>query len=287
MRIHLHRTGALVAVASVAAVLGAAAPAGAQALGGTVVHHNRHAHSFVIATRGGALRAIHARSLPGVGRTVHVEARALRNGTFVAHRVHVGARRRRVRLHGTVSFADRRTGRFVLSSDGVSLLLRTRRGRGAHAANTSVPAPGTTVNVEAELPAGGTPTAQTVTPTGADFTIHVEGTVLAVDETARTITLSADDDEQSGAQLTISVPAAIDLTTIAPGQEVELLVALRSDGTYALLGIAGDDGAKQADDQGDEQGQPCGGHHDASGDQNDQNDQGGQGGDRGDGGSGD
>jgi uncharacterized membrane protein YgcG len=272
------RCWAVAVAAAAVAALGGAGPANAQLLRGTVVHHNRHAHSFVVAVRGGGLRAIHARRLPAIGRSVAVRARALRNGTFVATKVHAGHRRTRVRIRGTVSFADRRHHRFTISANGVSLLVHVRRHRGARAAASDVPAPGTTVEVEADLESGDDTVAQTVTPTGTDLTVKVEGKVLAVDATARTITLTADDEDQSGAQLTISVPdTTIDLTTITPGSEVELLVALHSDGTYTLLGLAGDDNAKQADEQGDQQGQPVGDQEDGgdqqSGDQQESGDQ--------------
>jgi hypothetical protein len=262
------------AVAAAALTLGATAPAGATVLHGTVVHHNRHAHSFVVAVRGGGLRAIHARKLPAIGRTVAVRARALRNGTFAATKVRMGRRRTHVRIRGTVSFADRRHGRFVVSANGVSLLVRTHRRRAGASAADTVPSPGTTVEVEADLEANDdAPVAQTVTPTGTDLTIKVEGKVLAVDTTARTIAITADDDAQSGGALTISVPdTTIDLTTITVGSEVELLVALHSDGTFTLLGVAGDDNAQQADDQGEQQGQAVGDHEDG-GDQQQSSDQ--------------
>jgi len=254
MRISRSRT-ALAAAAL--AVLGAAAPAGAQSLHGTVVHHNRHGHSFSVATSDGSLEAVHARHLPGIGRAVSVDARALSNGTFSAGTAHEGRRHRHAHLHGTVTFEDRGRHRMVVSSNGVSVLLRARA--------SQVPATGTVVDVQAVLPASGMPVAQTVTPVSTDFTVKIEGVVTAIDTTARTLTVSADDDARSGATLTISVPATIDLSTIATGQEVELLLALHSDGTYALLGLAGDDDARNADDHGAQQGQPCGGHHDDSG----------------------
>jgi hypothetical protein len=131
------------------------------------------------------------------------------------------------------------------------------------------------VDVEAVLPAGGMPIAQQITPVGTDFTVTIEGNVAAVDTTARTLTVSADDDDQSGAQLTVSVPDSFDLTAIKPGDEVELLVALHSDGTFTLLGLAGDDNAREGDDQGEQQGEPCDGHHgDQGGDGGHQGEQG-------------
>jgi hypothetical protein len=270
------RTRAALAAAALV-LLGAAAPAGAQSLHGTVVHHNRHGHSFSVATSDGSLEAVHAHRLPGIGRVVSVDARALSNGTFAARSVRAGRRHRHAHLHGTVTFADRGGHRMVVSSNGVSVLLRARA--------SQVPATGTVVDVQAVLPASGMPVAQTVTPVSSDFTVDVEGVVTAIDTTARTLTVSADDDEQSGATLTIAVPATIDLSTIATGQEVELLVALRSDGTFALLGLAGDDNARNADDPGDQQGRPCGGNHD-NGEHHGRGDGGGDGGgDNGDGGT--
>lgn len=250
---------------TLAIVLGAAAPAGAQVLRGTVVHHNRHAHSFAVALKGGALRSVHARRLPAVGRLVRVDARKLGNGTFAAHGVRAHGSRTHARLRGTVTFVDRRAHRLVVSSHGVSLLLRTRRQRGAAAAD-SLPGSGTVVEVDADL-SEDTPVAQSVTPVGTDLTVTVEGVVVAVDATAGTLTISADDEDASGAQLTIAVPTGIDVSGLAPGDQVELLVTLHSDGTYALLGLAGDDNAEHADDPSEQQGQPCDGGEDHHGDQ--------------------
>lgn len=257
------RTRAVAAVTAMAA-LGVAAPAGAQALHGTVVHHNRHGHSFAVAARDGSLHAVHARRLPAVGRVVTVAARRLSNGTYAARGIHGRGHRGHTHLQGTVTYVDPSGKRLVLSSNGVSLLMRTSRHHGAHAAsNDGLPATGTVVDVKAVLPTGGMPIAQTVTPIGTDFTTKIEGNVVAVDTTARTITITADDDDQSGAQLTISVTdPAIDLTAIQPGDEVELLVALHSDGTYVLLGLAGDDNGEHADDSEHQQGQSCGGDDD-------------------------
>jgi hypothetical protein len=251
------------AVAAAVVALGVAAPAGAQTLSGTVVHHNRHAHSFVVAAKGGELRAVHAHKLPAVGRDVHVDARSLRNGTFAAQHVKAAGHRGHTLLHGTISFADRRHGRLVLSSNGVSLLMRLAHG---HGRRHTLPAVGTAVDVKAVLPAGGMPIAQAVTPVGTAFTVVVEGKLLAVDPTARTLSISADDEDRSGAQLTINVPDAIDLTTLTLGGEVELLVTLNADGTYTLAGLAGDDNGNEADDAQHEQGQSCSGDHHDDGD---------------------
>jgi hypothetical protein len=264
MRISRIRTAA---AATALAALGVATPAGAQTLTGTVVHHNRHAHSFVVAVKGGELRAVHAHRLPAIGRRVRVDASGLRNGTLSAHHVTASGRRGHTVLHGTVSFADRRHGRLVLSSNGVSLLMRMAHG---HGGDHTLPVAGTAVDVKAVLPSGGMPIAQSVTPVGNASTIVVEGKLLAVDQSARTLTISADDDDESGAQLTIAVPDAIDLTKLTTGREIELLVTLNGDGTYVLAGLAGDDNGTEADDANHEQGRSCDGdHHGDGGDQTD------------------
>jgi hypothetical protein len=198
---------------------------------------------------------------------VRVDARRLSNGTFAAQQVHGRGHRGHTLLHGTITYVDPSGKRIVLSSNGVSLLMRTSRHHvhGAHvASDTELPAVGTVVEVSAVLPPGGMPIAQDVTSVGTDLTTKIEGSVVAVDTTARTLTISADDDDRSGAQLTIAAPDTFDLTTIQPGDEVELLVALHADGSYVLLGLAGDDDRENADDRGDQQGRSCG--HDDTGD---------------------
>ncbi len=256
------------ALAAAALTLALAAPAGARTLSGTVVHHNRHAHSFVVAVRGGGLRAVHAAKLPPVGHVVRVRARLLHNHTFAAQHVHVGARHRgHVRLRGVVTFADRHRSRIVLSSNGVSLLVSTHgargRGHGAHAASdapatpapsdAATPAPGTKVDVQADVPSDGTtPVAQTVTSDGKAFSINLEGTILDVDPKNHTVTISADDDSLSGGKITITVPDSIDLAVLSifAGQEVDLSALLGSDGdgSLSLDGIAGDSDSGAADD---------------------------------------
>src|SRR5437588_11505180 len=91
-------------------VLGTAGPGAAattpktKTLKGTVVHRSKRAHSFTVANARGVLSAVHATKLPPLGRAVTVQARALQNGTYEAVKVKVGAKQKRSRIRGVVTY---------------------------------------------------------------------------------------------------------------------------------------------------------------------------------------
>src|SRR5579864_797691 len=118
------RSNIVVALSTALAALALAASASAASFSGVVVHKDARAHSFVVALRGGALRAIHARRSPALGRDVTVQARLLRNGTWALQHVRIGRSAGRVHIRGTVTFVNSRRGMFVVSARGVSLLVR-------------------------------------------------------------------------------------------------------------------------------------------------------------------
>jgi hypothetical protein len=223
----------------------AAAPASAATLKGTVVHRNGHAHSFVVAMSHGRLAAIHASTSPRAGRVVRVSARLLRNGTYAARSVHVVGRRSHVQMRGTVTYSRGRV--FTLSSRGASILIR--RGARAVAASDTAPPAGSVVLVDGNVDDNGDVQANDVNEEGQDNNgIDLEGKVLAIDTTARTLSISADDEDASGAALTVNVPAGVDLTGFTVGQEVELKVTRNADGTFVLQQGTGDDNEQEADD---------------------------------------
>jgi hypothetical protein len=249
--------GAATAVAACATLLATAGAASAGTLAGTVVHRNSHAHSFVVAAAGGKLSAVHARRSPKVGRVVRVTTRRLANGTFAASRVRTSGRRTHARLRGTVSDVARRS--FVVSARGASI--RVRRAASTTGATPDV---GKVVTVATTLDQNGDLEADDVNEVGDDNDgIELEGVVLAVDPVARTITVSADDDNTSGRSLVVHVPAAIDMATFTAGQVVELSVTQTADG-FVLVGSSQDGDAHEADDDNNQQGDD--GPHGASGD---------------------
>jgi hypothetical protein len=241
-----------IVLGSLVALFVVAGSAAAATLRGVVVHRNQRAHSFVIALRGGRLAAAHAGASPSIGRTARVSVRRLRNGTYAALHIAVGHRARRARIRGVVTFVDRRHGLFTVSADGASMLvLRPHDAAAAQA----LPAVSDDVTVEVEIDDQGDLLDESLQLTGSQTSnIDLEGTILAIDATARTLTISADDDEQSGRSLTVDVPSTIDISMFSVGQEVELTVTKQPDGTFLLQGGSGDDNAQRANNPEDETG---------------------------------
>jgi len=254
MTIRSARRGVTVGVVAATALAVTAGAADAQTVKGTVVHRNARAQSFVIAQPNGRMLAIHARTAPRIGTRVIVSVSRLHNGTFAAKRVRITGRRHSVRLKGTVSYVNRASGFFTLSSRGVSMLVREKRGHAASMA-AALPAVGTQVTATGMINPQGELEDQSLQTNGSDTNgFSVEGVIMAIDVSARTLTVSADDSEQSGTTITVAVPAALDLSKFAVGEEVELEVTLQPDGTYQLQGSASDAGSAAADDQGEQQG---------------------------------
>jgi uncharacterized membrane protein YgcG len=234
-----------------------AAAADANTMKGTVVHRNHKAHSFVVAGRSGKLRAVHSTRTPAVGRQVSFRARQLSNGTFSTKSFKVRGRSDRARLVGTVTFVDSASRTFTLSDDGASILV--------HVADETIalPAVGDAVRVIANLDDS---TASTVEATGVTVlpappanAVKLEGVVLAIDETTRTLMLSADDSDASGQAVSVALPDTFDITAFHVGDRVEMIATLNPDGTtFTAVASSGDDNATEADDQGDDQGQDVG-----------------------------
>lgn len=234
------------------AALGASSAA-AKTVRGTVVHQNSRAHSFVIANPKGQLTAVHAAHSPRIGTTVLARVHRLRNGTFALLRLRRTGRRTRVRAHGIVTFVDPHNQSFVLSAEGVSMTVYrpAKRPRAA-----SLPALGTRLTVSADVSSSGSLEAQSVSAEGTQSKpFDLEGVVMAVDISTATLTISAEDNAQSGQILSVAVPAGINLSLFAPGQEVELQVKLRSGSLYELTGSSSDEGVGGAEDKADQQGE--------------------------------
>ena len=94
---------------------------------GVVVHRNSHAGSFVVANGRGRLFAIHAAKSPALGSVVAVSVHRLRNHTFAARRVRAKGASNHVRIHGTVSHVNGLAKTFVVSAEGVSMLVKSGR----------------------------------------------------------------------------------------------------------------------------------------------------------------
>ena len=230
---------ALCAVA-VAARFALAGPAGAATFRGTIVHRN--APRLVVATHSGRMVAIRTTRAIRVGTVVRVSGRSIRK---------VG-RTRHARLRGTVTYVNRGRRLFTLSARGASVLIHRRTARVARAASDDMPASGSQVTVNASLDDQGDVEADDVNEDGQDTNgIDLEVKVLSVDANARTLNLSADDDDESGAAIVVHVPTSFDLTQFQTGNDVELVVTKETDGTFTLQKVDENEADNEGDDNGD------------------------------------
>jgi hypothetical protein len=265
---------------SAALLLTTGAAAKPHALKGTVVHRNHHARSVVVASSKGVLHKVRVR---------HGKARFARHVAFRATRTRTGAFTTRhmsdhgdattAKVRGAVTFVDTAARTFTVSDNGASILV--------HLADTAkaLPAVGDTVLVVADLTTS-TPTQLEATDVvvnpdaAAAKAVEIEGVVLAIDQDKRVLTLSADDDNESGKMIAVTLPAEFDITKFAVGQEVELLATLNDDGqTFTATSVddhnCGDDDFGDGDqgDNNDNQGDDHEGDHHDGGDQQATSDQ--------------
>jgi hypothetical protein len=151
----------------------------------------------------------------------------------------------------------------VLSTRGASLLVHARSSRrhDIRLSSDSGIQEGEVVTVDGDV-TGASVDASSVQPAGNQSTgISLEGTVQAIDPVARTLAVSADDDDASGAVVSVQVPTAFDLGAFTVDEPVELSVSLNPDGTYTLVQSSDDSSAGAADNLDDIQGDDHGGAH--------------------------
>ena len=288
----MHRKSLLwIATLALAAVLGLSAQASAATVKGTVVHANKRAHTFVVAGRSGRLSALHSRRNLRAGSIVAVSARKLKNGTFRARKTRIRGHKNRARVRGLVTWASSRG--FTVAANHASLVVRR--------SNTgSDPTLGAPVQVDVTIDDQGDLDEHHCKQTGdVPDQMKLEGTVLATDTAAGTITISGDDDQGEDAgedhamashdggsgdddpsegdtpnpEIVVHVP---DATQFTVGQKVELIVTgPAADGSFTLV--------KVDDDQGDNEGDHSGPGPNGDG-QGDHSGPGGQGDGSGDGG---
>jgi hypothetical protein len=249
-----HRPARFAVLIAAVAVLVAAAPAGAAVrhVSGTVVLKTAATHSFVVASSSGRLRKIFATHLPAVGRFVRVTASSS-GGDLKAKKIKVGARRRHTKLRGTIVYKGK--GRFTLSADGALILVKVKKHHASLRDDPSAsdpsssstdgstdtpaaPAVGNQVIVVSAIDPSGDLAATDVQELGQDTgTIKVEGAIDAIDATTGLVSVSANEDDPSGAAVTLQMFDGFDFSTIAVGDRIEWKLKLQTDGTYAVVEI--------------------------------------------------
>jgi len=221
----------------------------AQELAGTVVHVNPAAGSYTVAEVGGPMSAVHAGKLPPVGAKVEVPIRALANGTLAEAGKRVKTKiTMAAELAGIVTFvnADPLAPAYTVSNKGTSALVHVTPDPSG--ALPELPTLGAYVTVKAGIEAGHLAQRQ-LSGGGAPFT-HVElaGIVAAVDLEKAQLLLSADDVRESGLDITLNVPADLDVASLTVGDSVLASADIGADGSLALTGLAGDERLKGAED---------------------------------------
>jgi hypothetical protein len=236
-------------------VLAAAGAAPAASLRGVVVHANKRAHSLVIANARGRLRAVHVARMIAPAFTVTLSVRRLRNGTLAANKVRTGHRAPKVRMRGRVTYVYRARSAFVLSARGASLIVHVHRratvaSAATEATSDGLPALGSEVTVGGTIGRSGDITADSVQNDGQHNNhADLEGVILSIDDVARTITISADDnDELSHASILVHIPSTFDLSSYKVGEVLLLVATLNADGSYSAVDTF-DDGGAAANEQ--------------------------------------
>jgi hypothetical protein len=140
----------------------------------------------------------------------------------------------------------------ALSAVGVSLVVHRSRTRShrARGASDSRVTDGQVVTVHGTVDGDAVDATDLQRTNGTD----VEGIVQSIDTTAPTLTISAEDSEESGSTAAVDVPASLDLSLSTQGELVEPIVSPNPDGTYTFEQPSNDTGAQNADNQDQDQG---------------------------------
>lgn len=239
-------------------VLGAlAVPGVACAARGVAVKVDRGSKVVAVTQAQGQVSLLHVRATARihVGSRLAFSARKLANGTFAATQVRVLGRAHRTQVRGTVLAS--RAANVVLSAHGA--VLRISRSAATRTTQSSadrgtLPV-GTRVEIEVEIENEDLDADEIhVLAATADaglirghLTINANGTITVADE---------------GVSLTFAVPAGFDLSRFRTGDEVIAFFLRNADGSLALKILAGDDDAREADDEDeDEHDDDHDGHH--------------------------
>jgi hypothetical protein len=212
---------------------------------GAVVQVNPAAHGYAIATSQGDLLPVHTAHLPKLGEVVETDVTELANGTRQEVRRTATGSDPSAKLRGTVTFVAADQPSYVVSALGTSLLVHSTVGRPLPALLDLV-----TVTVRfADPPARLLEDSLSIDghATGA---VDLHGTIQSVDPQARTLVLGADDLRESGRDVSLLVPAELDLGTLELGHVIAATVQVEPDGSYRLTAAKPDDDAKAADRQG-------------------------------------
>jgi hypothetical protein len=229
------RRNALAVAATLTAALAAPGVAGAATVKVTVVAKDAARGTLVTATRGGDVKTLRTAKVKRyrVGQRIVADATVRPDGTFATtgkvKRLRGSARTARVRA----TVVQRASGRYLLSAGSSTFAIGKRRAAAAAAAAAAAPQAGDIVDAKLQL-GGGQASPRQLRTVGRAGMLEIEGIFLEAAD--GTIEIAV---ERRG-RVVVAVPEG---TTVSPtaGDEVEAIVSVREDGSFALVALASDD----------------------------------------------
>jgi hypothetical protein len=231
-----------------ATAISAPATANAASFKGIVVAKQNSRHALVVASRGGVVRTVRARTLRArPGSRVSVSARRLGDGTFRAARVAAHGRVHHVRIRAVV--VRRLRGGLLVSAGHSMLRLRTAR-RTAAAGGGSNPKPGDVIETTVTIQNDGELDEDDMDEVGHENVVEVEGKVVSFDATTIVI------QPEEGGPITITIPNGFTLpTSLKAGDKVEAKASVNGTTlTLVKLKSEDDEDDNNDDDNGDDDG---------------------------------
>jgi len=220
-------------------------------LKGTVVHANPAAGSYALVIRGGELVPVHSRELPQPGAKLTVEGLQLENGTFAeASPPARSGKTAQVSFEGTVTFVDPNPAApaYTVSGRGASLLVGVAPD--PTGAVPPLPVLGARVTVATAIEPGGSLLQQAIRIEVGEPSIYLDltGVYGGLHPETGQLLFSADDTRASETDLTLTISSKIDTAKLRQGDSYLATAEVGPDGSLTLVGIAGDEQRKGAED---------------------------------------
>jgi hypothetical protein len=209
---------------------------------GTVVLANAPAHGYVLATDDGDLIEVHAKKkLPDARALLDADVVDLDNGTVKEDKRTSEGSNETAKLRGTVTYVAADKLSYVVSARGASLLIHS-------AASRTLPALLDLATVEVHFNDDDQLVEDSLETEGkATGAIDLHGAVQALDDQTRVLTLPADDLRALELDVSVTIPADLDIDGLAAGQVIAATATVAADGSYTLESWRRDDDARRAD----------------------------------------
>jgi hypothetical protein len=210
-------------------------------ISGTVVLANPGAHGYVLATDAGDLIEVHAKKkLPDPRALLDADVVDLDNGTSREAKHTSEGSNETAKLRGTVTFVAADKLSYVVSARGASLLIHSAAGR-------PLPALLDLATVEVHFDDQDELVEDSLETTGkATGAIDLHGKVQGLDDQTKVLTLPADDLRALELDISVAIPADLDIDGLAADQVIAATATVGADGSYTLESWRRDDDARQA-----------------------------------------